>query len=219
MLVLGLTGAMGCGKSTVAAMMVELGGKLLDSDALARQALAPGSPGLVRTVDLFGPEILTVAGHLDRRRLGAALGTDPVRWRRLEAVVHPEVRRLQARFLEDWSRSGQPRTLVILDEPLLLETDGAGLCDRVVVVVCGQRQMTRLEARGTMDPAVRKAAMDRQLPEREKCRRADEVIDNSRGLDDTRLQVQSLWTRLACQLGRLEQSTWPRCWGPYRPFG
>ncbi|MBF0426940.1 MAG: dephospho-CoA kinase [Magnetococcales bacterium] len=212
-LVVGLTGSMGCGKSSVARLLAARGGQVLDSDRLAREALVAGSPGLHQVVERFGRDILNPAGEVDRASLGLALRADAAGWAALEAIVHPQVRRLQAAAMVRLYREN-PAAVIVLDEPLLFETGGDALCDVTVVVACGEQQVQRLQQRGGMDFSVQQAALARQMAEVEKCRRADRVIDNSGSLLVTEEQVVLFWAWVGCLAGR-GGGAWPERWRVY----
>ncbi|MBF0137184.1 MAG: dephospho-CoA kinase [Magnetococcus sp. DMHC-1] len=215
MYILGLTGSMGCGKSSVAQLLVARGGYLLDSDQMAKETLTMGSPGYQQVVQRFGHEILGPSRDVDRGRLGAALQEDPNAWSDLEAIIHPHVRRLQAETILRHSQENLA-AVVILDEPLLFETGGDALCDLVLVVACGDRQLDRLRQRGgSVVTEVQKAAMARQMPEEEKCRRADRVIDNRGSLTDTTRQVDEFWAWLGCLATRAVEQAWPVKWARF----
>ncbi|MBF0588940.1 MAG: dephospho-CoA kinase [Magnetococcales bacterium] len=211
MYLLGLTGSMGCGKSTVAAHFKLLGAHLLDSDRLARDVVAPGSEGLAALVGRFGASVLNVDGALDRKRLGKVVFGDDAKRRDLEALIHPRIRRMQMEALARWCREDS-RSLVVLDIPLLFETGAETRCDGVVVTSCGAVQEARLDARGGMAPEVRRAVVARQMSEAEKCRRADWVIDNSGERAATLHRVERLWTHLVVLAKSGGGKAWPGRW-------
>lgn len=178
-LLVGLTGGIATGKSTVAAVFRRLGAVVIDADQLARDVVAPGEPALVEIAREFGPEVLRPDGTLDRKRLGAIVFGDADRRRRLEAITHPAIRarflaRLQA--LTDEAFDG----LVVFDAPVMIESGGYRAMDRLVVVVTDEvTQLARLMAR---DGIGRDEALDRvrsQMPLADKATLADHVIDNS----------------------------------------
>lgn len=216
MILVGLTGSIGCGKSTVADMFRAHGAHLLDSDRLAHQALAPESPGAVEVLEHFnapphGVDLDDGHGGIDRKRLGALVFRDETARRWLEGVIHPEVRRLQKVALTRIA-DAEKRAVVVLDIPLLFETGAQGRCDRVVVVCCGEEQGARLAERRNMTPETLKRVISSQMPEAEKMRRADLIIDNRGDLEATRTQVAEVWRDLIT-LAREGQSTvWPQQW-------
>jgi dephospho-CoA kinase len=191
-LVIGLTGPIGCGKSTVAAWLGDLGASTLDADVVAREVVAPGEPALEGVLHAFGPGVVAPDGSLDRAALGRIVFTDPEALARLEAIVHPAVRPRILDRIAAATRDGAPA--VVVEAIKLVEGGLAALCDEVWLVVCdATKQRDRLTARGT-DPAdtdARIAAqsdiVDRLLPA------ATRVIDTSRTLDETRATVTAAY--------------------------
>lgn len=193
---IGLTGGIGCGKSTVLAMFRELGAAIVDTDQVARDVVAPGTRGLAKIVETFGAGVLSADGSLDRAQLAARVFADPDARRRLEAITHPRIRKALAwRFL----RLALMRVpVVIVEAPLLFETGGAGRFHETVAVIADERVIfERLRARnGWSDDEIR-ARLASQLPLAEKARRATHVIENSGDLDATRKRVAELMARWA----------------------
>jgi dephospho-CoA kinase len=200
--VIGLTGGIGTGKSTVSAMLVELGARVIDSDRIVHELQAPGAPLLREIAAAFGEDLIRPDGSLDRAALGERVFRDDAARLRLNAIVHPAVGRESLRRLEEARASGVP--LVVLDIPLLFETRLHGTASRanlgveaVVVVYCPrelqiQRQLER-NGYGREEAERRVAA---QIPIEEKRARADHVIDNSGSLEETRRQVKALYESL-----------------------
>ena len=200
--VIGLTGGIGTGKSTVAAMLAGLGAVVIDADAIVRELQAPGAPMLAEIAAAFGPEVIAADGSLDRARLGELVFRDPEARRRLGLIVHPGVRAEMARRLAAARAAGA--ALVVLDIPLLFEGRKAGGAsaspfsfDATVLVYAPEalqieRQVAR-EGYGR-DEALRRVRA--QMPIEEKRALADFVIDNSGPLADTERQVRALWERL-----------------------
>lgn len=191
--ILGLTGSVGSGKSTVSSMMRDLGHPVVCADELAREATAPGSPALQEIARTFGPGVLRPTGELDRAALAKIVFQDTSARRTLEAITHPRVR---AREVEEIERLRPHHPLVVLDIPLLFETGAEDLCDAVAVVtVTEDARRERLAARGMApeDIARRLAA---QMPQEEKIRRADHLIDNSGTREATRAQAEALARRI-----------------------
>lgn len=191
MIVLGLTGSIGTGKSTTAAMFRDLGVPVHDADATVHdlyraEAVAP--------VAALFPEALE-NGTIDRKALSAILARSPERFGELEAVIHPLVRARETAFLDAERRNGAP--LVLLDIPLLYETGGEKRVDKVVVVTCDpQTQRERVLARPGMTEEKFQLILSRQMPDAEKRRRADFIIDTGRGLDAAREQLEEIIARL-----------------------
>ena len=199
MLLVGLTGGIGSGKSTAARMLGDRGASVLDADAFARDAIALGTPGFDRVVDLFGPEVVGADGDLDRGRIASEVFADAERRRALEAIVHPEVRRLIA---EGVAAHVGTSDVVVLNSPLLIETGGDRDCEVVVVVSARpETQIARSVARG-MDEADARARLATQLPLADKVERADVVLDNEGALDALEEQVARLWVDLSDRAAR-----------------
>jgi dephospho-CoA kinase len=200
--VVGLTGGIGTGKSTVSRLLAELGAEVIDSDAIVHELQAPGTPLLAAIEEAFGPEVIRPDGSLDRAAVASIVFRDEASRRRLNALVHPAVGRETARRLEAARAHGA--RLVILDIPLLFETRLAGSASRAnlgataVVVVYAPRelQVRRLVERNGYERAEAERRVEAQLPIEEKRERADYVIDNSGSLEETRRQVQALYERL-----------------------
>ncbi|RMG19581.1 MAG: dephospho-CoA kinase [Deltaproteobacteria bacterium] len=192
--VIGLTGGIGTGKSTVARMLAEHGATVVDADALAREVVAPGQPALEAIRARFGPEVLTPEGHLDRAALGRIVFSDPEARRALEAITHPRIAELAQRRIETARRRGDP--IVVYDAALIVEKGLQDAFDGLLVVRTDPAtQIARVMARdgiGREEAAARIAA---QLPIEEKVKVADWVIDNSGSLSETRRQVDALWEK------------------------
>lgn len=189
----GLTGGVASGKSTVSAILAELGAVVIDADMLAREVVAPGTEGLARVVEAFGPEVLTEAGELDRPALGAIVFADEDARRRLEAIVHPLVRR-RGRELEATAPDG---ALVVHDIPLLAETGQAEKFDAVIVVDAPvETQVERmLSQRGwTREDAESRVAAQATREQRRAV--ATYVIDNTGTLEDLRDRVTEVFEEL-----------------------
>jgi dephospho-CoA kinase len=193
-LLVGLTGGIGSGKSTVASMLEELGAVVFDADALARQAVEPGTPGHDLVVERFGPNVLLPGGDLDREALASIVFADPAARRDLEAIVHPEVRRL---FAEGCERYDGTDTVVVFSAPLLVETGMHTAFDVLVVVsASAQTQVERLMRERAMSEAAIRARIDAQLPLEAKAEVADVIVDNEGSRDELRPQVERLWADL-----------------------
>lgn len=179
MIILGLTGSIGMGKSTAAAMLRRMGVPVCDSDAIVHRLLGRGG-GAVAAIGAAFPGVV-VDGAVDRRALGAQVFANPPALRRLEAIVHPRVRAAQARFLRGAARRRTP--VVVLDIPLLFESGGDRRVDRTVVVSApASVQRARVLARPGMTAEKFAGILAQQVPDREKRRRADHVIATGLGL-------------------------------------
>jgi dephospho-CoA kinase len=194
MLLVGLTGGIGSGKSTVTRMLEERGAVVLDADVFAREAVRGGSEGFRRVVERFGKGIVGPDGELDRPRLASIVFNDREALGDLEAIVHPQVRRLIADGIGAHLDTGD---VVVLVNPLLIEMGTHRDCDVVVVVsASSETQVARSVERGMAEDDVR-ARIAAQLPLEERARQADVIIDNEGSLEDLRGQVDRLWDRLA----------------------
>lgn len=194
-LVLGLTGSIGMGKSTTAAMFAEAGIPVWDADAAVHALYAPGGAGTRAIGDLV-PDAVTPQG-VDRTVLRDHISRDPTLLSRVEAVVHPLVAADREAFLARHAT----RDIVLLDIPLLFEAGGAEAVDRIVVVTTdADEQRRRVLSRGNMDEATFERLLSRQLPDAQKRARADHVIRTD-GLAQTRKSVESLIEQLRGELG------------------
>jgi dephospho-CoA kinase len=197
MIVAGLTGSIAMGKSTVGKMFAALGAPVFDADAAVREFYQTPQAS---AVEAAFPGV-TVDGAVDRDRLAAATLSDPAALRRLEEIVHPEVARRRQAFLAAAAAAG--RRLVVVDVPLLFETEGESSVDLVVVVSAGpEAQRARALLRPGMSEAKLAAILARQTPDAEKRRRAHFVIDTSGELAATRAQVAGLMRALAADPGQ-----------------
>ena len=185
---IGLTGGVASGKSTIAEIFAELGAAIVDTDAVAREVVAPGEPGLEAVTAAFGPEILLPTGELDRRAMRSIVFSDPQRRRQLESILHPLIR---ARTLQLIAESKAPYVIIVV--PLLLETGFAELVERILVVDCPEaQQLERLRRRDDIDEVEARAMLAAQIDRQSRLARADDVIDNSGSLEATRSQVEML---------------------------
>lgn len=192
MAVLGLTGSFGSGKSTVAEFFERRGACVIDADKIARSVVAPGQPALAKLAQLLGAQALDQDGSLNRPYVRERIFADGALRRQVEAIIHPEVRREELRLLDVY----QDRDLVVLMAPLLLENKMQNLVDAVLVVVCEENLMkerAKLSSALTSDEV--DACLAAQLPQAEKRRRADFVIDNSGTLPETERQVQEVYRK------------------------
>src|ERR1700688_3906523 len=187
MIILGLTGSIGMGKSTTAKLFEEAGVPVYDADAAvhkiyegeAAPAIEAAFPGT------------TANGKVDRDKLSGKVVHDPAAMKRLEQIVHPMLGASRQKFLDDAEQSGAP--VVVVDVPLLFETGGEKRVDAVVVVTTTlENQRMRILARGTMTKEALDALLARQMPDQEKRKRADFVVDTSHGLDPVRARIRDI---------------------------
>jgi dephospho-CoA kinase len=193
MLLVGLTGGIGSGKSTVAQMLEEHGAVVLDADIFARHAVRRGTPAYDRVVTRFGSGVVASDGELDRGRLARLVFADRNALRDLEEIVHPEVRRL----IDDGiALNASTDHVVVLVNPLLIEMGAHRDCDVVVVVSAPpETQVARMRARG-MDEGDVRARMDAQIASEDRVAHADVVLDNEGSVDALAVEVDRLWGAL-----------------------
>ena len=194
MLLVGLTGGIGAGKSTVARMLAERGAVVVDADELARRALDPGHPGYDRVVETFGEEVLGPDALIDRVKLAAAVFADEGKRRALESIVHPEVFRLLA---EEVERRRDTDDVIVFDAPLIIETRFDEVCDVLVVVVAtAEHQIERLARDREMSEPEARARIAAQISPDQRAARADVLLTNDGDLASLELEVDALWERL-----------------------
>jgi dephospho-CoA kinase len=198
MVLVGLTGGIGSGKTSVAGMLAERGAVVIDADVLARDAVELGTPGYEAVVRRFGDGVVRADRSLDRPALAAIVFSDEEARRDLEAIVHPEVGRAIAEVVA--ANVGTDH-VVVLDSPLLIETGANRDCDVVIVVAAQpETQIARLVARG-VDEADARARLATQMPLADKAALADVVLDNEGAIDELRDQVDRLWVELRDRAG------------------
>jgi len=197
MLRVGLTGGIGSGKSTVAALLARHGAVVVDADALAREVLQPGQPAVPLVVEAFGPSVLAPDGTIDRAALAALVFGDPKALARLEAIVHPQVTAKAAAAMG----AAPAEAIVVYDVPLLAEKGLADEFDAVVVVHADQEvRLQRLLDRG-MDAADATRRIAAQADDADRRAVADLMIDNAGDLDELATQVEAVWAWLAARQG------------------
>ncbi len=186
---IGLTGGIGSGKSTVSRLLEQRGAVIVDADAIAREVVAPGTPGLAAVTEAFGDGVVAPDGSLDRPALAAVVFADPEARKRLDAIVHPLVR---ARATEV-AAAAPADAVVVNDVPLLVETGQAGSYDLVLVVEADPAtRVARLVQRGLTDEDAR-ARMAAQATDEQRRAVADVVLDNSGTPDELEAQVDRFW--------------------------
>lgn len=190
MILVGLTGGIGSGKTTVSAMLAARGAVIIDADQITRELQAPGSPVLAEIVDAFGEDVLDPSGVLDRPALAAKVFGDPEALATLNKIVHPAVGREMAARLEAQRASDN---VVILDIPLLVENPREGLCGTLVVDLPLEAAVERLVSQRNMDRNDAEARIARQATREARVAIADRVIDNSGNLASLERQVDEAW--------------------------
>jgi dephospho-CoA kinase len=200
-ILIGLSGGIGSGKSTAARLLEARGAVVLDADLIAHEILAPGGAAVGAVTVRFGPEVAGPDGGIDRRRLRSVVFADPAARRDLEAITHPLIYAAMA------SRLGgtfEPDTVVVVDAPLLVETGGrdrVGMQALVVVAAEQSQQIERVVARGGMTAEEAAAVIAAQAPAERKLAAADYVLDNRGSLADLEAGVETLWAELLGRFG------------------
>lgn len=188
MLKIGLTGGIGSGKTTASEHFAELGAEVIDTDLLSRELVEPGQPALAEIVAVFGTQVLTRDGRLDRLRLRDQVFDDPAARRRLEDILHPRIR---AAMLARAGQSNAPYVVFVI--PLLFETGQQALVDRVLLIDAPEHlQRARAAARDTLDEADIARIMQAQTDRATRLRNADDIIRNDGDIEDLRAAVEEL---------------------------
>lgn len=197
MYIIGLTGNIATGKSTVARLLAACGAEVIDADVLAHETMAPGSAVWRAIRDAFGTAVVAGDGSIDRRALGQIVFSDPHALVRLEKIVHPAVRRLLLRRLAALRRRQEPPRVVVIEAIKLIEGGLAPLCDALWVVVAPREvQVRRLVCSRNLSPADAALRVDAQPPQEEKQALADVVLVNAGKLVDLKRQVREAWASL-----------------------
>lgn len=190
MILVGLTGGIGSGKSTVSSLLEGRGAIIIDADAIVREVQLPGSPVLAELASKFGPEVLASDGSLDRQAVANIVFTDPEALKSLNAIVHPAVgKEMNRRMIEQRTT----KNVVILDIPLLTENPREGLQGKIVVDVPVEVQVERLIKFRGFDEADARARISRQATREQRLLTADFVIDNSHDLESLIPQIDKVW--------------------------
>ncbi len=195
MRVIGLTGGIASGKSTAARTLADLGARIVDADAVARDIVAPGQPALADIVRTFGREMLLPDGTLDRKKLGAVVFTDSDKRRALNAITHPRIAAETQAQLGRLREAGVP--IAIYEAALLVENGVHHALDGLIVVVCDEAtQLERLMSRDGYSEGEARARMAAQAPVAEKVKAATWVVDTSGALADTKKQLARIWEEI-----------------------
>lgn len=195
MIVIGLTGNVGTGKSTVAKFFKDLGAYVIDWDELAREVVRPGSKAWKEIVDYFGKDVLNEDLTLNRRKLAEIVFPDKEKVKKLNQIVHPEVFKEDQKITDEISKR-DPEAMIIKDIPLLIESGLPIVVDKIVVVWTSEEtQLRRLEEKG-MSAEDAKNRMRSQLPLKEKIKHADFIINNDGSLEETKKQVERIYASL-----------------------
>jgi len=195
MKIIGLTGGIGSGKSTVARFLAELGAVILNADEVGHQAFKPDTEIWHKVVTAFGRQIVTPDGNIDRKKLGNIVFGHPQSLSRLNQIMHPRMYALVKAQLEEYQRQG--RRVVVLEAPLLLEAGWTSLVDEVWVTTSPEATvLKRLEERTGLSQAESLTRIRSQLPSAERVRHADVVINTDCDLDELKSKVKELWQKL-----------------------
>ncbi len=193
---IGLTGSIAVGKTFVCGVFRELGASVLDADQTAREVVAPGTIGLKRIVEAFGAAILNPRGELDRMKLGAIVFADEAKRQLLNGIVHPLVIEKQDEWIKKCERENAD-AVCIVDAALMIESGGFKRFEKLVVVWCDDAmQLERLMKRNSLTEADALKRIDAQMPQAEKKRYADFLIDTSEGFESAREQTTEIYERL-----------------------
>jgi dephospho-CoA kinase len=189
--IIGLTGGIASGKSTVSAFLQEKGYTIIDADLAARMVVEVGQPAYLAIVEAFGKGILQENGQIDRAGLGAIIFNDQTKRNLLNGIVHPAVRSMMLSHKDEAIENG--KQTIIMDIPLLFESDLTWMVDRTIVVTVEEDvQLSRLMKRNELTEEEAASRISSQLPLREKAEKADAVIDNNGSVEDTLKQVEEL---------------------------
>ncbi len=195
MKVIGLTGGIGSGKSTVSQFLAELGAVIVDADRVGHEAFKPDTDVWREVVAAFGRQILTPNGDIDREKLGEMVFANPESLLRLNQITHPRIYEMVKARLEEYRRQGV--SVVVLEAPLLIEAGWSSLVDEVWVTVAPESTvLRRLKERAGLSEQQSLARIHAQLPSEERVKHADVVIDNDCSLNELRVKVKRLWQGL-----------------------
>ena len=195
MRLVGLTGGIATGKSTVAEMFRQLGATLIDSDLLAREAVAPGGPAYLKVIERFGRDVLRSDGYIDREKLGRIVFNDDAARRDLNIITHPKVFELMMKRIEEAEKEGAE--VVMVDIPLFFEVGGIPWLKTVILVWADpETQLRRLIERDRCDEEAARSRINSQMPIADKKEKAQIVIDNAGDMENTRRQVLHVWEQI-----------------------
>ena len=196
MLKVGLTGSIAVGKSFVLGVLAELGCHVLDADATAREVVKAGTPGLKAVTEAFGHDVLNTEGTLDRAKLGAIVFADEDKRQRLNSILHPFIIAAQDKQMREWEQQ-DPEGIAVVDAALMIESGGYRRFDKLVVVHCRPEvQLQRLMSREGLSCEDGERRIRAQMPQEEKKKYADFLIDTSDGFDSARQQAEAVFQKL-----------------------
>ena len=199
MKVIGLTGGIGSGKSTVSQFLAELGATIINTDKIGHEVFKPDAEAWREVVAAFGEQVVAANGTIDRKKLGSIVFGNPEARARLNKIMHPRIYDLVKAQLEEYRRQGAGG--VVLESPLLLEAGWTSLVDEVWVTIASEDSvLKRLKERTGLSEAESKARIRSQLPMEERIRYADVVIDTDCDLDKLKAKVEELWRKLQASI-------------------
>lgn len=195
-MIVGLTGGIATGKTTVAAMLRKAGARIIDADRISHKVVAPGKPAWKQILAVFGKQVLQADNTIDRKRLGAVVFNDSGLRRQLENIIHPLVYAQINTEVEHYRRT-DPQTLIVQDIPLMMETGAhARFTEVILVYIPPEAQLRRLMQRDAISEAEARSRIDAQMPIDAKRDLATIIIDNSGSLAETQAQVTKVYRRL-----------------------
>jgi len=196
MLRVGLTGSIAVGKSFVTSILSDLGCRTLDADQTAREVVLPGSPGLAALAAAFGTDVLNPEGTLNRQEVGKIVFADEEKRQELNRILHPFIIARQDEIMREWERE-DPKAIGIIDAALMIESGGYRRFDKLIVVHCRPEvQLERLMLRDGISLQEAQARIDSQMPQAEKQKFADYLIDTSDGFEPTRERTVAVYNQL-----------------------
>jgi len=196
MLKVGLTGSIAVGKSFVLDVLRELGARTIDADQIARECVERGTPGLAAVISEFGNGVLNAEGALDRSKLGVLVFGEEAKRQKLNSILHPFIIARQDVIMQQWQKE-TPGAIAIVDAALMIESGGYKRFDKLIVVHCdSEMQIERLMKRNNLSRQEAEQRVKTQMPQEEKKKYADYLIDTSGDRDDTRKQVGAVWEEL-----------------------
>ncbi len=196
MLRVGLTGSIAVGKSFVASVLDDLGCHVMDADEIAREVVTPGAAGLAAVVQAFGEGVLQSDGTLNRQQLGAVVFADEAQRKVLNSILHPYIIARQDKRLKEWEVK-DPNGIAIVDAALMIESGGYRRFDKLIVVHCQPEvQLQRLMSRDGLSREEAEKRVAAQMPQEEKQKFADYLIDTSDGFESTRKRTEEVFTEL-----------------------
>jgi dephospho-CoA kinase len=197
MLKVGLTGSIAVGKSFVLGVLRELGARTIDADSVAREVVKPGTAGLKAVVEEFGDEILKPDGSLNRSALGTIVFADEEKRQKLNSILHPFIIARQDEIIRLWEEE-TPEAIVVVDAALMIESGGYKRFDKLIVVHCQTEiQLERLMKRENISREEAERRINAQMPQEEKKKHGDYLIDTSGGFESARQQTAEVWQELS----------------------